>query len=93
MNNAFLYMYIAANIVHLGFNIPRLCVAIKHKHLGIGNKHLTSEVIQLLARFPMFLYQFHIGATAIYIACLIDILFNCALLFVNVSSRKNNRVA
>ena len=90
MNNVFLYMYILANVVHLSFNIPRLVNAIKHKHLGIGNKHLTSEAMQLIARIPMFLYQVNIGATAIYIACFIDIMFNCALLFVNVSSRHYN---
>lgn len=89
MTIAFLeVLYIVANILNTIYYFPQIRNVLKNISMGIGNRHLKSEINQLALKFIMIAYAYSINANLIFIFGVLDFLARMILILVCLKSKK-----
>lgn len=81
-------LYIVANILNTVYYYPQIKNVLKNMDLGIGNRHLKSEINQIFLKIIMITYAYSINANLIFIFGLLDLLARIILIAVCFQSNK-----
>lgn len=80
-------LYIVANILNTVYYYPQIKNVLRNLSLGIGNRHLKSEINQLALKFIMVAYAYSIDAKLIFIFGVLDFLARLILILVCLKSK------
>ncbi|MBK6615970.1 hypothetical protein [Ottowia sp.] len=83
-------LYIVANILNTAYYYPQIKNVLKNLSTGIGNRHLKSEINQLILKFIMVAYAYSIGAKLIVVFGILDFLARFILILACMKSNKKN---
>lgn len=80
-------LYIVANILNTAYYYPQIRNVLKNLSLGIGNRHLKSEINQLALKFIMVAYAYSINANLIFVFGVLDFSARLILILVCLKSK------
>lgn len=85
-------LYIVANILNTVYYYPQIKNVLKNLSLGIGNRHLKSEINQLALKFVMIAYAYNINAKLIFFFGMLDFLARLLLILVCLKSKNTTTI-